>query len=208
MPSSFQYSQPELYQANHTWFHFFHDLVRSGRWARMTFPAKAVYPCLKSHCNYENGKAFPSIEKLVVLSGVSVPSVIKALRELEALGLISADKKNGKSTIYKIKEIIQPINQGGQPAGNQISFDYIPSMTAKALDQLKEYIKGGMSRTPRNATFNLLNITINNIVNIKQQQEYGSIDSSKVLQGTMDRLAGVDSEEARYAEIIEAGETP
>lgn len=201
MPSP---SQLELFQADPTWFHFFRDLIISGKWARMSFPAKSVYPCVKSHCNYESGIAFPSIDRLARLSGVSIPSVLKALRELEELDLLSAEKQTGKSTIYRIKEIIQPTDGNGKPAGNQISFNYVPNLTAKTLDQLREYLKNG-----RNTTFNLFNITINNVVTVQNLgEEHSSIDSAKVLQGVMDRIEGIDSDFAKYVSAIESGLTP
>jgi DNA-binding transcriptional regulator YhcF (GntR family) len=191
--------QLELFQVNPTWFHFFNEVIRSGAWAKMSLAAKALYPCLKSFCNYADGLSYPSIATLAEYSGLTIVSVVKAVKELEELGYITRLKSKGKTTRYIIQETIQPRGADGQPVGAPIRFDYVPELTNKAIAQIKDFVKAGMQN---GEAFPLLNIIITNQYVNNSLQVINTIDVDSLVQGTLDRFEGRDTEAARYAASV------
>ena len=79
------------------WFHFFRTIIRNGTWAKMSLATAKLYPVLKSYAASDSGDAFPSYETLIQQTGMAKQSVSKALKELAELGLITAQKRKGKS---------------------------------------------------------------------------------------------------------------
>ena len=67
-----------------------------------------VYYILSTYANWETGKCFPSYETMRKHK-ISGPTFAKTIIRLEKLGLITTEKRPGKSTIYKVfttKEIL------------------------------------------------------------------------------------------------------
>ena len=59
-----------------------------------------VYVAIKSFMNKDSLECFPSLETIVEVSGVSKPTVRKAIDNLKATGYITV-RKQGRSNIYK-----------------------------------------------------------------------------------------------------------
>ncbi|MFP4058819.1 MAG: helix-turn-helix domain-containing protein [Candidatus Brocadiia bacterium] len=71
------------------------ELGTSGVWARLSKAAKAVYPMLGIHTDGTFKPVYPSIPRLVELTGLSKKGVEDGLRDLEAKGLLV--RRSGKS---------------------------------------------------------------------------------------------------------------
>src|SRR5687768_4272605 len=137
-------SQAELFKADVSWFHIFKEIIRSGAWARMSPNAKAIYPVIKAFVNWETGAAFPSIDTLEKYSGISRPSVVKALKELESEGLLAKESRKGKGSNYTLIEKFAVQDQGGKVATG-ISFDYKPRDIEKAIAEIKRFLANGLT---------------------------------------------------------------
>ena len=91
-----------IVQTEGRWFRLFASLVESGTWARMSDPACRVYVALAKHCD-ERWIAWPSLRTLSRLAGCSAASVKRALRELQAEGLLNRRRGGGRcSTVYEL----------------------------------------------------------------------------------------------------------
>lgn len=135
--------QGDLFKADLSWFHIFKELVRNGTWASLSPNAKAIYPVIKTFVNWESGDAFPSIDTLEQFSGVSRPSVVKALKELEGMGLLFKESKRGKGSSYTLIEKFAVQDQSGNIA-TEISFDYTPRDLEKAIVEIKQFLASGL----------------------------------------------------------------
>ena len=147
-------SQQELFTPDFGWFHFFRTIIKNDTWAKMSLASKALYPVVKSYANSDNGAAFPSYETLVAKSGLSQPSVTKALSELAELGLITAKKAVGKKTVYSLKETFDVQHPISGKQGTA-SFDYVPQLVQKAVDEMKALITTGAQGKIIQINFNL-----------------------------------------------------
>lgn len=173
--------QEDLFAPNFSWFHFFRTIIQNDTWAKMSLAAGKLYPVVKSYCNSENGAAFPSLDTLAAKSGLSLPSVTKALNELAGLDLITAKKAAGKATVYSLKETFD-IHHPVSGKHGTASFDYIPSIVQDAVKELKALVSTGAQGKIIQINFNLNceNVTSNNAQNI--------IDGAIELQKIMDLL--------------------
>jgi biotin operon repressor len=97
-------AQSELFKTDTTWFHMFKEIIRNGTWARLSSNSKSLYPVIKAYINWESGAAFPSIDTLQEYSGLARASVIKALKELEAEGLLIKQTTAGRHSNYTLVE--------------------------------------------------------------------------------------------------------
>ncbi|HUT37380.1 MAG TPA: helix-turn-helix domain-containing protein [Planctomycetota bacterium] len=76
-------------------FKFMCELGTSGIWAKLSKAAKAVYPMLGIHTDGSFKPVYPSIPRLIKLTGLSKKGVEDGLRDLEANSLIR--RRSGKS---------------------------------------------------------------------------------------------------------------
>lgn len=77
------------------------------------YGALAVWLALYAHCDRE-GKCFPSLRRLAEITNISRLSVLKAIRRLESLGLISKTpqkRKDGGNTVCLYKLHYAPLLQ-------------------------------------------------------------------------------------------------
>ncbi len=70
--------------------------------ADLTAPAKLVLFALIYHANKDTGLAFPSQETIAAKTSLTRPTVCKALKALEAKGLIVRVKSAGRSVTYRL----------------------------------------------------------------------------------------------------------
>ena len=68
---------------------------------------KLVYSALAYFANETDQKCYPSIEKLKKLTGLTRPTIIKAIRRLERVNAIRVERKEGRISIYYLLKITQ-----------------------------------------------------------------------------------------------------
>lgn len=66
---------------------------------------KLVYSALAYYAHNRTQKCFPSYTKMAELTGVSRPTVVKALKALVEHGFVSVKKKGGKVNLYKLLKV-------------------------------------------------------------------------------------------------------
>jgi hypothetical protein len=186
----------------------FKEMIRSKTWAKMSPVSKSLYPTIKSFANWQTGSTFPSIDTLEEYSGLSRPSVLKGLKELEDLGYIRSQKTPGRSSQYTLVEKFNIKNDEGEAVASA-SFDYLPSIIGDAMVELKNYVAKGMTSDGQLQIINVEKFVIENLTIINGESNIGTqnnhyIDVSTLLQGAQDRMDGKTTEASAYADFIEA----
>ena len=181
--------QQELFKSDFGWFHFFKTIINTGTWARMSLAAGKLYPVLKSYANSENGAAFPSYETLSEMSGLSLQSVSKALKELASLDLIEAKRIVGKKTVYALREHFHVEHPISGKAGTA-SFEYVPQLVQQAVNEMKALISTGAKGQIIQINFNLNCDTVNsnNAGAMIDGISLSQVDGGKAIQEILDSL--------------------
>ena len=202
-------AQSELFKTDTTWFHIFKEIIRNGTWARLSSNSKSLYPVIKAYINWESGAAFPSIDTLEQYSGISRPSIVKALKELEAEGLLVKSGTKGRGSNYTLIEKFDVKDGEGRPAAS-VSFDYLPAYVGDAVTELKNFVAQGLALSDGKTNFiKIENLTLNiahgggNAININ-----AGVDSSTMIKGIKDMLAKKDTPEAQLVQgLVEVKES-
>lgn len=85
-----------------SYFMFLKDIFESGAYSKLSAPAKVIYPIIGIHIN-KDGIAYPSLSRLIKLSGLCRQSVVNAVNELSNKGFITKIKGTPRdSNKYKI----------------------------------------------------------------------------------------------------------
>lgn len=79
-----------------------HVIVNQIRRLPIKNPAKAVLWVIADIAD-EKGYAYPSIETIALETGCSRSTVIRSISQLELMGVISANRANGRHTTYTVK---------------------------------------------------------------------------------------------------------
>lgn len=135
--------QPELFQAQTTWFHVFKAMVDNGDIAKLGPYATTVYLVIKAYTNFATGRSFPSVETIAEKSGISDKQVKRCLTTLEDSGYITKEKK-GRNNIYTLREKVEFTDQDGRPAA-VATWDYLPSTVEAARAELKNFQMTGVN---------------------------------------------------------------
>ena len=135
----------DLFNAQTTWFHLFRSMFESGDVANMGPTAFTVYACIKAHASFKTGEAFPGLEALARLTGLSERQIRRALRDLETMGYLSTER-DGRRNRYTIREKINFADQHGRPAGTA-SWDYAPLAVEATRAELKNFLCTGETAT-------------------------------------------------------------
>ena len=172
--------QSELFKTDIGWFHIFKELIRNGTWARLSTAATKLYPVIKAYANHKSGEAFPSIETLKEFSGMAGASVIKALKELEAEGLLAKSGAAGRHNNYSLIEKFEVTDSEGRPAAS-VTFDYMPALVGDAVAELKNFMARGMTMPDGKTQFiKIENLTLNITHHIENQNVDKQINASGV----------------------------
>ena len=172
--------QSELFKTDIGWFHIFKELIRNGTWARLSTAATKLYPVIKAYANHKSGEAFPSIETLKEFSGMAGASVIKALKELEAEGLLAKSGAAGSHNNYSLLEKFEVTDSEGRPAAS-VTFDYMPALVGDAVAELKNFMAKGMTMPDGKTQFiKIENLTLNITHHIENQNVDKQINASGV----------------------------
>jgi hypothetical protein len=156
--------QLELFKTDISWFHIFKELIRSGTWAKMSTNARSLYPVIKAFTNWQDGTAFPSLDTLQEYSGLARASVVKGLKELEEIGLLKKEGRQGVQSNYTLVEKFQVMDTEGRPAAS-VSFDYLPAYVSDAVAELKNFIAEGVSADGKTLQYIKIDNLVLNIVN-------------------------------------------
>lgn len=97
--------------------------MKPNIWAneQLSFHAKGVYELLGHYANPYTGECWPGIETLSRKAGLSRPTILKAIVELETGDMIGVKRNKGKSSRYILPAKLSTAGQSRlQPAVNMV----------------------------------------------------------------------------------------
>lgn len=151
----------EALKVDTTWFSIFRTTIASGDMAKMGPYAFAVYCVIKTHANFTTGNAFPSIELISELSGISNAQVRREIHTLENIGYL-LKQKIGRSNLYRVKERVGISDLSGNLHA-VADWDYRPNHMMAAIDEIKNTVSLGDLTSGR--IVNIEKLTVINNVN-------------------------------------------
>lgn len=116
------------------------DLFESGLVAQIGPNSFATWAAIKSHADYQTGISWPSIRRLMLLTGLASATVQKCLDTLEASHLLRSEVKN-KRRYYVARERLD-VSIGSRVLCT-IVVDYVPASMRDTLKRVKEALAGG-----------------------------------------------------------------
>mgnify|MGYP006271552955 CR=1 FL=1 len=78
--------------------------------------ALAIYMALAAHADNSTSKCFPGVSTLAESAGMSTRQARKALRKLEAIGLIHTEERKGRSSVYTLLSVSDTSAGAPRPA--------------------------------------------------------------------------------------------
>ena len=137
--------------SNLRFFQVFNAMIAEGMIADIGVYS-FVYTAIKSHINYSTGEAFPSIELIAKLTGMTDRQAIKSLAVLEQKGLVTKER-HGRKNHYKLNELFN-IQRGDDVIGSA-TIEYKPNTIQETIQELKEALAEGNLANTQNITFNI-----------------------------------------------------
>lgn len=116
------------------------DLFESGLVAQIGANAFAVWSAIKAHADYQTGLSWPSIRRLMELTGLASATVQKCLKTLEEAKLLRSEVK-GKSRYYLARERLD-ISLGSRVLCTVV-VDYVPSKLRNQLAKVRSALESG-----------------------------------------------------------------
>ena len=116
------------------------DLFESGLVAQIGVSSFAVWSAIKAHADYQTGMSWPSIRRLMDLTGLASATVQKCLKTLEASNLLRSEVK-GKSRYYLARERLD-ISLGSRVICTVV-VDYVPAQLRTKLAKVKAALESG-----------------------------------------------------------------
>lgn len=141
MGSSEEAEQGDLFRAETEWFHVFRSMIKGGDLARIGPYAFTVYAVIKAHTNFKSGRAWPGIDTIMEMSGISKREVLRALQTLEENGYITREKI-GRNNRYTLREKVGISDPHGRPVASA-AWDYVPDGVRGAVADLKNVLMTG-----------------------------------------------------------------
>lgn len=89
---------------------------------------KFVLVCLCHHADNDSNKSFPSQTLIANECSISISSVIRAVKNLQQLGLVSVEKKTTKHNLIRNEYVIKPLSHR-QGSHRQGSVGHVPPVT-------------------------------------------------------------------------------
>lgn len=129
-------------QIDATFGTFQRDMFESGLVAELGANAFVVWVAIKSHADFETGKAWPSIRRLCAVTGLADKTVSRCIDTLEAARLLRIDRPGNRrqSTRYVARERLD-IRLGDRLLC-QIVIDYVPARVREQLTKIKRTLEG------------------------------------------------------------------
>ena len=103
-----------------------HDLLRSESFKTLGGSAIKVYLVIGLYADFGTGWAYPSIRTIAKQAGLSRQTVLAAIAELKAAGLMAASKSPGRSTAYQILRQAPERPAGKKGKASQIPAETVP----------------------------------------------------------------------------------
>jgi DNA-binding transcriptional ArsR family regulator len=129
--------------AETTWFHLFRSMIFDGNMRKMGLSAFGIYCTIKAHVDFSTGSAFPSIERICELTGLTKRTVLRNLSILEDMGFVVKEKK-GRKNVYTLRERFDILDDLGRPSA-VATWDYLPRSVQAAQAELKDFLLTGKS---------------------------------------------------------------
>ena len=120
------------------------DLFESGLVAQIGANSFAVWSAIKAHADYQTGLSWPSIRRLMDLTGLASATVQKCLKTLEASSLLRSDVK-GKNRYYLARERLD-ISLGSRVICTVV-VDYVPAQLRNKIAAVKAALESGKDDT-------------------------------------------------------------
>jgi len=115
------------------------DLFESGLVAQIGTNSFAIWSAIKAHSDFQTGVSYPSIRRLMELTGLASATVQKCLGILEQSHLLRSEVK-GKRRYYIARERLDV------SIGNRILctvvLDYVPSSMRENVKKIKDAFSG------------------------------------------------------------------
>ena len=116
------------------------DLFESGLVAQIGPNSFAVWAAIKAHADFQTGIAWPSVRRLMALTGLASATVQKCLGTLEDSHLLRSDVRN-KRRYYVARERLDV--SLGQRVLCTVVVDYVPASMRDRLAAVRNAIEGG-----------------------------------------------------------------
>ena len=127
---------------------FQRDMFESGLVAELGANCFVIWIAIKTHADFNTGVAWPSIRRLAEITGLSVNTVQKAIKELSAASLLRVIRSGNQraSTRYLARERLDV--RLGNRLLCRIVIDYVPQAIKQQLHGIAETLKTG-ERNPQ-----------------------------------------------------------
>lgn len=124
---------------------FQRDMFESGLAAEIGANGFIIWVAIKSHADFNTGKAWPSLRRLADITGLSVNTVQKAIKQLESCHLLRVDHQGNQRTSnrYIARERLD-IRLGNRLLC-RIVIDYVPAAIREQLHKIRETLRTGES---------------------------------------------------------------
>jgi DNA-binding transcriptional ArsR family regulator len=121
-----------------SFFTLFRQMFKQGTVAKIGVYAWAVYTCIKSHADFNDGLALPMRKQISEETGLSERQVQRALKILEEEGLLTKGKE-WKRNVYRIKEKLVDKH-------TVVTWDHLPAALKKARQELHNFLLTGNAK--------------------------------------------------------------
>lgn len=187
--------QPDLFNAETTWFHLFRTMFTNGDVKQIGPYAFTIYCAVKAHASFHTGEAFPGIDKLVELTGISPAQVKRVLATLEASGYLNISKV-GRRNHYTLREKVAIQDAHGRPAA-VATWDYLPGTVKDTVADLRNVLVTGDFAGAK--IVQIQHLTVN--VNTGSGTQI-NVDMSKTDPATKDEIKAIIKQAARHGDPI------
>lgn len=116
------------------------DLFESGLVAQIGVNAYAIWCAIKSHSDYQTGVSWPSVRRMMELTGLASATVQKALSTLENAKLLRSEVRK-KRRYYVARERMDV--RFGDRILCTIVVDYVPAKMRQTLARVQNALKSG-----------------------------------------------------------------
>ena len=120
-----------------------HDLLRSEAFKTLGGSAIKVYLVIGLYSDFGTDWAYPSIRTIARQAGLSRQTVLAAIEELTAAGLLATSKSKGRSTAYRI---IRQAARAGRPSPRRREGHGEPSRPARPVQNSLEVARRNWSK--------------------------------------------------------------
>jgi len=183
---------------------FRRDMFESGLVAELGANCFVIWIAIKTHADFNTGIAWPSIRRLSEITGLSVNTVQKAIKELERASLLRIVQTGNQraSTRYLARERLDV--RLGNKLLCRIVIDYVPQAIKQQLHKISETLKTG-ERNPDafsqveiipgdGFVWNTSTGTLQGAISIKEMpvKELASIDAERFAASALGlKMAGI-----------------